>query len=797
MFVSGGIIVPENPSESWLHFVRSPSHATASYRERWAISHSEKSGGELDGSAPGFIPAENGVHSISAQFARRSLFTAHLAVESTYESKNVAPVLPTMLKTDSFPSYSPLKYKGFSRGKNKIALVEGDSFSQWSHEGSLSGEQLKKSGASTISIGEKGQKLDEVNDSWWKSHLPEILKSWWKTIINKFSSLSKSIKRNLSKIVSSRSYTVLSKFSSTHVVSPSDRSIVNQGTELHDESISAQVPRIPHVPIDDSATTIPRQTSVEEVTKPPHESTVHQAINTPLHTTPDQGTKILHKSTADEVTKTPHESTVHQVTRTPSDTMPDQGTKFSTKSTADEVTKAPHESIPDPLKSIPDPLTTNTHDPVANQASKIPHGPLDEDDDVFHDALSDLQDHPPDEHETSLRTEPEPRLKENRIPAASQVSLQGGHVENLSSSIVIWTELIKFDLVRVEKISPEESQVVPKENHVPTTAQAAPKAKLAPEEAQVVPKDKPAAEGTAALKENHVPTKAQAALKANISPEKTQVVPKDNPTVEEKAASIENHVPTQGQAARQENHSPTVSQASIAGDPIEYLPSSTGIHPPKADLFSAIPEPSITALTAKAISKIPEPSSNAFSAKPLPATTEASSTARASNPSTAATKSSTTHPEPIKNAVDQVYRPTFRETALQQTKLLIAELSWKMMQRGERWDTVLDQVYPGKLYGFLSAPTRKALQKELDNWEFIYQRQGRTNGGIKLQDHQTLRQALDNPQDEAARKGYDYLLEFLGEKMDNPWVKRFSTMKSIEKLKDNSLQLLTKWEKNL
>lgn len=704
------------------------------------------------------IPTENGNPSTGRQFGRRSLFTAHLALESSSDSREVVSVLPTTLRSQSLPGASSLENKApllGGLGRNKIGE---DSVPLLSRGGLLGDEQLAEFGASTTSIGEKGKQSDKLNSSWWKNQLPRILKSWWKTVVNHLSSFQKSIKRGFGKIVPSRSYTVLSKSPSSHGISASDRSALDEGTKLLDETPADELTRIPHGTIDDSVTRIHQDSLDNEVTKPHHETAVEQAPKTHIDTPADLATKTPHESTVERATRNPeksHEPTVEQAPKSPLDPL------------ADQATKTPHEPTVEQA-------TTNPEGSIANQATNIPHAHSHQEDEIFHDALSDFQDDPLDEHESSLNTEPPSDLKEYHAPTEAKAALK-------------------------EKLSHEEPQVVPKET-VPAEEQAASRGGE-----QALPREK------------HVPAQAQAVLKETLSPENAQGLPKETFPVEEQAVSKEaqallkdHHIPTEAQAALQENlspkgaqfsekenHSPTVLQA-----PLE------GTHPSKLNPLPTTPDPSLAAPASKPAPVTPDPLLNTLSNKPFSATTESSSTSRVSNPSSAATKSSSAHPEPISTASDREFRPTFRdkvpsvasETAkstdasLHQTKLAIAELSWKLMQRGEQWDTVFKKLYPGWTFG-LSGQAVAPLQGYTNGWKIQYDLLKDKGGVDHLRKYKTLREALDNPSDTAARHGYDKFLNILEKKLQDPRVNVFVNAKAMVKLRDNIASQLGQWEK--
>ncbi|EGG00308.1 uncharacterized protein MELLADRAFT_93689 [Melampsora larici-populina 98AG31] len=895
------------------------------------------------------IPTDNGKHSTSTQFGRRGISATHLAIESSSDSKEAVSLLPTMLKSQSLPTTSSLRNSALSSsslGRNKITLLEGDSVPLLNPWGLRSEEQLEKS-ASTTSIGGKGKELDKLNSSWWKNQLPRILKSWWKTVINHLSSFQKSIKRGFGKIIPSRPYTVLSKSPSSHVISPSDRSTIDEGTKVLDGTIANDVTKIPHGSIDDPATrtphdstvdegkktphestveqatkipfdaiadqttTTPHEPTVEQVTRnhdesipnqattPPHESAVQGATKTPLDTIADQGTAAPHEPIVEQVTKnhdesianqaitTPHESAVEKATKTPLDTIADQGkttppeltieqaTRSHDGSIANQATQIPHESAVEegtkaPLDTIADQGTTTAHEPtidqatrshdesIAKQETKIPHDHSHEDDEIFHDALSEFQDNIPDEHETFLSTEPQPHLKENHVPAGAEAALK----EKLSPEKA--QGLPKATLPAEEQAAPKEKQslleedhapaqaqsslkVLPKEtlpaeaqaaskgnlfteeqalldeNHVPTKAQAALKVvpeETLPAEKQAASKENLSTKEHTSLEENHIPTEAQAVLKEKLSPEKAQVLPKDTRPVQEQAASkvlstkeqasLEaTQNPAQAQAALKENFSPKEAQASPKENHPPTVPQVPleGTHSPNPDASPASLAPVLAAPVSKSISDTPEASLHAISAKPLPSTAEPFSNVRASNPSSAATKTSTRTP-PISTAVDNVFRPTFRDTELtakslakpkaylvKQSQLAIAEISWELMRRGEQWDTVFEKLYPGWTLG-LAGRGSKHLQKYTDLWELQYEIAKRTSGVDHLKNSKTLREALDKPSDAATRKGYDIFIATLQGKMDETFVKTITTADKMTKLQKNIAKQLQDWDKS-
>ncbi|EGG00309.1 uncharacterized protein MELLADRAFT_111955 [Melampsora larici-populina 98AG31] len=219
------------------------------------------------------IPTEDAKYNTSAQFGRRALAVTHLALESSIpESKEMASVgsLRTTLKSHSSPSTSPLQVKGSlsdELGRKKITPSEGDFVSGLNREVPLGDEQLERFGASTTTpIGGKGKELDKVKTSWWSIHLCTSLKSWWKRIMKGFSSLQKSTIRSFRNIVQSRSHTGVSKSSSSNGISPSDKSIADQGNE----STADQATKTTHRSIPDMMTSNLDESMANQATKIPH-----------------------------------------------------------------------------------------------------------------------------------------------------------------------------------------------------------------------------------------------------------------------------------------------------------------------------------------------------------------------------------------------------------------------------------------------------------------------------------------------------------------------------------------------
>ncbi|KAH9818732.1 hypothetical protein DFH28DRAFT_959027 [Melampsora americana] len=153
----------------------------------------------------------------------------------------------------------------------------------------------------------------------------------------------------------------------------------------------------------------------------------------------------------------------------------------------------------------------------------------------------------------------------------------------------------------------------------------------------------------------------------------------------------------------------------------------------------------------------------------------------------------------------KVLRPTFHDTSvvsqdsgkstdvsLHQTQLAIAELAWNMIQRGEKWQTVLRQIYPD-LNKYMFKIVRSNLQKSTDDWKILYESQKIKAGVGNPQDHKTLREALDNPLDTVTRKGYDNFLASLKRKLANNLVKKSLNEKVMETLQTNVAQQLKEW----